>query len=710
MEVHGFPATKELERISHMIDSIPLDRDAISQKELDLTDKNRSNLFNWRGQFSPQLIEHLLEKYGNPGMNILDPFMGSGTVIFEGIKKRMNVFGTEINPSAYEMATTAYFAKLTLRERREFVAEAKHVLLSWIAETKGNPRYFSKLIDQLKGRELLLGLVENTLFRYSKITKTDLGGNEYLKSFNIQANIALGLPLHDGECQLFLNDARSIPLKDKSIDLVITSPPYINVFNYHQNYRHIMEASGYDVLKIAQSEIGSNRRNRSNRFFTVVQYSIDMMQVLLEIRRVLRDDGRIIIVVGRTSSVRGVSYPNFKIISMIAFLGGGLRLVQRQERGYTNRFGETIYEDLLHFEKDGKLPDDPTLCARSVAVWILRDSLTNAPHDRISEIESAIKEAKVISGSPLLNLKKEEITVLNLPTPHKDKLLKAIENPKCSDTDRGILRDAVSKYEDWISRMWNLKSMGKQRVQEMVRLLNEYKDYLEIELLMKRGSPFLKRQKGQLKLDNSVLEEFFIHLVRPDIITGLSNMDKLVVGPQNAFMSLAFFPKSVNEISSKPSVVVKTKDQDFVIGAKIHYKFSPNSDFPYNLTESGEFLMAVLSAEIKVNLDKTMFQEAAGTASRLKQGVPVARYFMLIEYVDMSPEDTRLTAIDNVFVLRNARRLPFEKRDILEEVVKQHREHPINDEVIWRFVTEIQLFIDSVLYDPDRALERGSFN
>lgn len=33
--------------------------------------------------------------------------------------------------------------------------------------------------------------------------------------------------------------------------LLITSPPYINVFNYHQKYRRSVEALGYDVLAIA---------------------------------------------------------------------------------------------------------------------------------------------------------------------------------------------------------------------------------------------------------------------------------------------------------------------------------------------------------------------------------------------------------------------------------------------------------------------------
>ena len=226
---------------------------------------------------------------------------------------------------------------------------------------------------------------------------------------------------------------------------------------------------------------------------------------------------------------------------------------------------------------------------------------------------------------------------------------------------------------------------------------------------MKRGSDFIKRQKGQLKLDNTILEEFLIHLVHPDILNGLENIELLEIGPHNAFMSLAFFPKSFKELTHKPNVFIKTKDQDFIIGTKIHYRFSTSQTFEKQNTIDGSLILAVLAAECKVNLDKTMFQEAAGTAARLKQGCPVARYYLLVEYLDMTPEDCRLTAIDNVFLLRHARRLPFEKRNIIEEVERQHKEYPIDYKVVWMFVREIQKFIDAVWYDPDEALKRGSF-
>ena len=110
-----------------------------------------------------------------------------------------------------------------------------------------------------------------------------------------------------------------------------------------------------------------------------------------------------------------------------------------------------------------------------------------------------------------------------------------------------------------------------------------------------------------------------------------------------------------------------------------------------------------------MNYDKTMFQECAGTEARLKQGCPIAKYYALVEYLDMTPEDCRLTEIDNVFLLRRAKRLPAGKRDDANEVRAAHKDNPIQADVIWSFVEEIQAFVQAVWYDPDAALKRGSF-
>jgi hypothetical protein len=292
--------------------------------------------------------------------------------------------------------------------------------------------------------------------------------------------------------------------------------------------------------------------------------------------------------------------------------------------------------------------------------------------------------------------------------PHKDKLNAALDNPKCKKEDVEILKECLTRYEKWVKEMTSLQGTGKRRVMELTKMLNAYKDDLEVELIIKSQSPFLIRQKGQLKLDNSIIEEFLIHLVDPRIIAGLPEFT-LEIGPQTAFMSLAFLPTDLKALGGKPPVEVKQKDADFALGKTIHYKFSPDPEFLAAKTTEGKLVLAVLAAECKVNLDKTMFQEAAGTAARLKQGCPMSRYYLLVEYLDMEPEDCRLTAIDNVFLLRHAKRLPFGKRTEYDEVKSQHEASPIDPEIVWRFCQEIQSFVSAIWYDPEKALERGSF-
>lgn len=293
-------------------------------------------------------------------------------------------------------------------------------------------------------------------------------------------------------------------------------------------------------------------------------------------------------------------------------------------------------------------------------------------------------------------------------TPHKEKLVAAIANPKCDANDVALLKEALKGYEEWSAKLAGLKSSGRDRIGEMTQQLNAYKDFLEVDLIAKRGSAFIKRQKGQLKLDNSVIEEFLVHLVTDKILTRLPKFS-MEVGPQTAFMSLAFTPASLTALGEKPTVTLKEKDTDFTLGKTVHFQFSTESSFPSKLTTQGRLVLAVLSAECKINLDKTMFQEAAGTAARFKQGCPTSRYYLLVEHLDMEPEDCRLTAIDNVFLLRHAKRLPFEKRSVYAEVKRQHQEFPIDSDIVWRFVEELQGFVDAVWYDAGKALQRGSF-
>lgn len=294
-----------------------------------------------------------------------------------------------------------------------------------------------------------------------------------------------------------------------------------------------------------------------------------------------------------------------------------------------------------------------------------------------------------------------------IPTPHLDKLNAAMANEKCHD-DLKLLQEALKRYEAWIKSNNGLQTTGRQRVNDLVEYLNAYKDFLEVELIARKGSAFLKRQKGQLKLDNSVIEEFLPYLVVPEIIEGLPETP-ILLGPYKTFLNVNLAPPSLDNFDGPPEVLVKTKDQDFIIGKTVYYKLSSDPKFKKPHTAQGCFALAALVAECKTNFDKTMFQEAIGTAGTLKHTCPQARYYVLAEHLDMVPEDTRLTSLNNVYLLRKCRRLSPGKRHRVKEVEAQHRDFPIDVEVIWQFTEEIQRFVHSVWYDPHKAVRRGSF-
>jgi hypothetical protein len=154
---------------------------------------------------------------------------------------------------------------------------------------------------------------------------------------------ALNLPHTQGTITARLCDARLAHTQASAPPtLVITSPPYINVFNYHQNHRALLEAVGWDMLRVAGSEFGSNRKNRGNRFKTVLQYALDMEQALRGFWQLLQADGRMILVIGRESNVRSSPFYNGLLVENLLTGIGGFTQESKHERQFLNKFGTSI--------------------------------------------------------------------------------------------------------------------------------------------------------------------------------------------------------------------------------------------------------------------------------------------------------------------------------------------------------------------------------
>lgn len=100
-----------------------IDRTVIPQDELNITVKRRINPFTWNGQFSPLFVECMLEKFTTPSSVIIDPFAGSGTVLYESARLGRSAIGMELNPSAYFMSKFYENCNLTEETRKETIEE-----------------------------------------------------------------------------------------------------------------------------------------------------------------------------------------------------------------------------------------------------------------------------------------------------------------------------------------------------------------------------------------------------------------------------------------------------------------------------------------------------------------------------------------------------------------------------------------------------------
>jgi hypothetical protein len=396
---------------------VSLDTTTIPQDCLNIDNKERSNLFPWNGQFSPQLIETFLQTYAKPGSYVLDPFVGSGTVLHEAGRFGCAAFGSEINPAAFKMADVYSLINGNSAMRRrtiENVDELLDRLTPGVSPLFMTPRER----DDRPLRETLPGCASSATDPYVRplveavIVLLDMGDKEIDEravrmAWKKLRSVVRSLPFSEAPIELANGDARSLPLRAGRVDLVITSPPYINVFNYHQQYRKSAELMGCDLLEVARSEIGSNRKHRQNRFLTVTQYCLDMLLVFQELRRVCKPNARVIMVVGRESNVRKTRFFNGEIVASLAARCAGFGFPSRQERVFQNRFGEMIYEDILHFIS---LPAGrPLARPQEIAREALTAALDRVPSESIDDLRDALLLIDEVSPSPIYAPRPSEV-------------------------------------------------------------------------------------------------------------------------------------------------------------------------------------------------------------------------------------------------------------------------------------------------------------
>lgn len=240
---------------------------------------------------------------------------------------------------------------------------------------------------------------------------------------------------------------------------------------------------------------------------------------------------------------------------------------------------------------------------------------------------------------------------------HGEKIVAAKQSDKLPPSDVERLEQAIIRYDEWICKLESADGDTlDELINNMIGLLNSYKYYIDLELIFDSPDDFLYRQKGQLKLDNTVIEEFLPVLVKKCIFQEFGKCH-LTIGSQIAIFSSAYFASSLSSPGIGGELSVKTKDQDFSMSRTLYLRSSYSPDFNAEHTTQVTTNLGYIMAELKTNLDKTMYQEASATAHDVKLAVTGAKYYLLCDYLDMTPISTATTDIDEILIIRKAKRI-----------------------------------------------------
>ncbi|WP_334154644.1 Bpu10I family restriction endonuclease [Tepidimonas sp.] len=302
------------------------------------------------------------------------------------------------------------------------------------------------------------------------------------------------------------------------------------------------------------------------------------------------------------------------------------------------------------------------------------------------------------------------------PTPHLEKLTATLANDKLPVADHPRIQAAISTYQAWIADLDGVDGTAEQVIARMVDLLNSYRNYIDVDLVFDSTEDFLYRQKGQLKLDNSVIEEFLPRLVgHPKVLPELQPIGA-VLGPTPSF-SATYFNSSLDSLRPGGGLAIKTKNQDFALAKPLFLMASHSHDFADAVTQ--QTYISYVAAECKTNLDKTMFQEACATAHDTKTAVAGARYYLLCEWLDMSPQSTAPTDIDEIIILRKAKRLnsnvrahyssAAKRRQLRGEYLGFLQANPFRADMFGRFVGHIRELIRNEQPIETSVLQTGYF-
>jgi DNA modification methylase len=361
----------------------------------------RESVHPFPARMAPGIALQVISRAKRP-LRILDPMVGSGTVIALARLKKHQAIGVDIDPLAVLISkvwTTAVDAEEAKARAREVLSRAKKLFVGMRQGEAYPPcsdqetrKFVAYWFDgyarrQLASLAISIGRVRSDLTRnillcaLSRLIITkqagaslamDLSHSRPHKAFDrapvkpfrkfLAAVSHVAENCVDKKClgrgpapHVHLGDARKLPIRSASIDLVVTSPPYLNAIDYIRCSKFSLVWMGYripDLRALRSESVGSEMANSASTDDPQIQgiisslnlsprlsahdeavltrYVEDMRCAMQEVRRVLAPGGKAVYVIGE-NTIRGTYVRNSRIVSEVARLCG-LRLKERRVR------------------------------------------------------------------------------------------------------------------------------------------------------------------------------------------------------------------------------------------------------------------------------------------------------------------------------------------------------------------------------------------
>jgi site-specific DNA-methyltransferase (cytosine-N4-specific) len=283
-------------------------------------------------RFIPQIPLAFIKLFTQEGETILDPMCGCGTALVEAFLNKRNSIGNDINPLAAlisKVKTTIiarekfkYFNKKMTAMKRLLDLDFKGVekRIENLPNRKISRIFNRAVIAKLETiRETLIELYEEghrDLYDFGRValsaTIWSLVENEgsldvdgiflrKVKSMEQEIMKMCELVKEPPAVKVICGDARKLEVATDSIDLIITSPPYVNALDYYRAHMYNMLWLGMDFDLFRKQEIGGHSHFINNRFRLLSEYLGDMLRSMIEMNRVLKLGKLCVIVVGNSS-------------------------------------------------------------------------------------------------------------------------------------------------------------------------------------------------------------------------------------------------------------------------------------------------------------------------------------------------------------------------------------------------------------------------